>query len=166
MDGQELGPYSLTQRLLLVEIGSQAGFWVVRPGCLCEVWAASPIRDLDPSPPPPAAKGPKLQGPPMAALPPGLGSPWTLSSLLRSRGLWGLERGGHTPKKGRRLVLWTGAQRLRGQSHPGRVCAEWVGLAVKVLDSACGSDAGVSVFPRQGLFVFVCAYAHARVGLA
>ena len=38
-------------------------------------------------------------------------------------------------------------------------------LAVKVLDSACGSDAGVSVFPgRACLCSGVCAHAH--VGLA
>ena len=43
-----------------------------------------------------------------------------------------------------------------------------VGLAVKVLDSACGSDAGVSVFPGGACLcscVCVCVCAQARVGL-
>lgn len=73
MDGQELGPYSLTRRLSLVEIGPR---WVLGWGgqAASAGVGSSAHQDLDP-PLPPTPKGHKLQGPPMAASPPGLGSP-------------------------------------------------------------------------------------------
>ena len=56
--------------------------------------------------------------------PPGLGSPWTLCPHFSTAEAFEVWRGEDMPQERRCLVLWTQAQHLRAQSHPGRVCAE------------------------------------------
>lgn len=124
-----VGPYSLTRRLSLIEIIPRRCCGEAR--LPLQVWADLPSGILTlPSPQP--YKDPKLQGTGMAAPPltRGWGPLDSLSSLLYSRGLWGLERPvglerEDMPRERRCLVLWMGAQHLRAQSHLGKVCRGW-----------------------------------------
>ena len=91
VDGQELGPYYL---LSLVEIGPR---WVFGWGgqAASAGVGSSAHQDLDP-PLPPTSQGPQAPGTPHGSTPPRAGVPLdSLSSLLCSRRLWGLERGGY-----------------------------------------------------------------------
>ena len=82
-------------------------------------------QDLD-SPLPPPPKGPKLQGPPPWQHLPRAGVPLdSLSSLLCSRGLWGLERGGYAPRKEALGALDGGPASQRPVTPREGLCRGW-----------------------------------------
>ena len=99
----------------------------------------------------------------MAATPQGWGPPGlSVLTALQQRPV-GSGEGRIRPKKGGAWCSGWGPS-VSEASHTQGGSVQRVGLAVKVLDSACGSDAGVSYASRWGLCSGVCA--HARVGPA
>ena len=89
-----------------------------------QVWAAPPIRTLTvPSPHP---QGPQAPGTPPWPHPPRAGVPLdSLSSLLCSRGLWGLERGGYAPRKEALGALDGGPASQRPVTPREGLCRGW-----------------------------------------